>query len=205
MPDELKKMCRRGRHIFVIRGVLKSGKPGLFSGGGFGGCFFSGSCFSSGGSFFSGLGGSDFGFLLGYGLGLGLILCLLVGETLFGGEFLSIGYRGAGSVNGGLFFLFPSIETTLSLSFVESAFLNTTLKVLHKEHTFLREDSANCVGGLSTNVYPIQSTFEIQSYCSRISVRIIGTYPFNKFTISWCPAIGDNNRIKRIVLATMTL
>ena len=163
------------------------------------------SLFGSSGSLSFSLSGSEFCFLLCNSFSLSGILGLFFFKTLFVSKFLGRSYRNASCVNGSLFFLLPSFETTLSFSFVKSTFFNTTLEVLHQKHTFLREDSANCVGGLSTNVYPIQSPFEIQSYCSRISVRIIRTYPFNKFTISWCPAIGDNNRIKRIVLATMAL
>ena len=56
---------------------------------------------------------------------------------------------------------FPGIETTLCLLFVESAFLNATAEVLHKENALFGEDRTNCVGGLSTNFHPIQGTVEV--------------------------------------------
>ena len=171
----------------------------------------------SGGSFFSSfLCGSDGclsfcsssccrSFLLCHFLSLSLVLCYLSLEAVLSLKLLGTLYRCAELVSGLLLLSLPSIETTLSLSFVKRTLLDTTLEMLHEKHALVREDVADSIGGLCANVYPIQSTLEVQSYCSRISVRIIRTYPFNKFTISWCPAIGDNNRIERIVLATMTL
>ncbi len=173
----------------------------LFSGSLFGGSFLSGSC----GGFGLGSCGSSFGFLLGYFFSLCFVLCYFGFETSFFVKLLLGCHRCAELVDALLLLSFPGVETTLCFGFVKSAFLYATLKMLHEKHAFVGEDGANGVGGLSTNVDPIQSTLEVQSYCSRISVRIIRTYPFNKFTISWCPAIGDNNRIERIVLATMTL
>lgn len=192
-----------GRGIFIwvmVVADLFSGSFGL-SGGSLFGRSFSGSF----GGLFSSLGGGDFGFLLGYCLGLGGILGLLFLETCLGGELAFVGHSGFLSVDSLLFLGFPGVETTLCLSLVEGAFLHAALEVFHQHHALLREDRAHGVGGLCTNVNPIQSPFEIECDCSRISVRIIGTYPFNKLTISWCPAIGDNNWIERIVFTTMTL
>lgn len=190
-----------GHFIWVmVVADLFSGSFGL-SGGSLFGRSFSGSF----GSLFSGLGGCDFGFLLGYCLGLGGILGLLFLETCLGSELAFVGHSGFLSVDSLLFLGFPGVETTLCLSLVEGAFLHAALEVFHQHHALLREDRAYGVGGLCTNVNPIQSPFEIECDCSRISVRIIGTYPFNKLTISWCPAIGDNNWIERIVFTTMTL
>lgn len=156
-------------------------------------------------SFLGSLGSSDFGLLLSHSFCLCCVLGFFSFQTLFNSQFFLRSHRSLHCVDSLLLFSFPGIETLLSLSFIESAFFNTTLKVFHQQHTFVRKDAAYSVGGLSTNVNPIQSALEVKSNCSRISVRIIGTYPFNKSTISWCPAIGDNNRIERIVLTTMTL
>ena len=164
-----------------------------------------GFCLGIGGSFSLGGCSGSFSLLLGYSLGLSLVLSLLCLELSLGSLFLLRSYGCADVADGLLFLSLPGIETTLSFGFVESAFLYASLKMLHEEHTLVAEDCANSVGGLGTDVYPIQSTLEIECYCSRISVRIIRTYPFNKSTISWCPAIGDNNWIERIVFATMTL
>ncbi len=137
------------------------------------------------GGFLSGLGGSDFSFLLCYFLSFGGVLGFLFLETCFRCFFTLAGHCSLAIVNSFLFFSLPGVETALSLGFVESAFLHTTLKVFHQQYPLLGEDRAYGVGGLSTNVNPIQSPFEIQRDCSRISVRIIGTNPFNETTISW--------------------
>lgn len=171
---------------------------------------------------FGSFGLSFFGGSLSFGLGC---CCGSCGFCFFLGDFFSLslvlGYFGfetllcrrltlvfVGCLYGCIFSIFlgfPSVEATFCLCLIECAFLNTAQEVVHQQYAFVRKNGANGVGGLGTGCYPIQSTLEIKSNCSRISVRIIGTYPFNKSTISWCPAIGDNNRIERIVLATMTL
>ena len=169
------------------------------------GSFFGGSFFSSSGSFSLGSGSCEFSFLLCYFFGFSLVLSYFNLHAGLSVE-LALGcHRGTELVNCLLLAGFPSVETALGLGFVKCAFLHTTLKVLHQKYTLVGEDCAHGVSGLSTYIYPIQSTLEVECYCSRISVRIIRTYPFNKSTISWCPAIGDNNRIERIVLATMAL
>ena len=180
---------------------LLSFSCGSFFSSGFGGCF----SLCLGGSFSVCLGGSSFGALLGYFFCFSFILSCFGFEaslqvvSLFGFSF------SLNCVFACCALCFPCVETTLSFSFVKSAFLNAALEMLHQEHAFVREDGAYGVGRNSTLVNPIQSPLEVQCYCSRISVRVVRTYPFNKSTISWCPAIGDYNRIKRIVLATMTL
>lgn len=93
----------------------------------------------------------------------------------------------------------------MSLGFVKSAFLDAALEVFHQHHALAGQDVAYCVGGLCTGVNPIQSTFEIQCDCGGIGVGVVRTNSLNESTISWCSAVGDNNRIERIVLATMAL
>ncbi len=163
-----------------------------------------------GGSFRSfGIGGcgssSGFGFLLSYELGFSLVLSCFGFETLFCSQLALLSHRGFCVCCFCVFFSLPFVETTFGFSLVESAFGYAAHEVVHQHHTFARKNGTYGVGGFSTNGHPIQSTLEIECNCSRISVRIIRTYPFNKSTISWCPAIGDDNRIERIVLATMAL
>lgn len=98
---------------------------------------FCGSGFSCGSSFGFSFCGGDFGFLLSYGFSLSCVFSLFVGKTLFCGGFLSVGYSAANCFDSSLFFLFPGLETTLSFSFVESAFFHTALKMFHEKHAFL--------------------------------------------------------------------
>lgn len=92
---------------------------------------FCGSCFRicGGGSFCCC--GSKFGFLLSHGFGLGLVLSLLLFLTLLGCLFALVGGRIADGVDSCLLLLLPRIETALSFSFVKSAFLDASLKMLH--------------------------------------------------------------------------
>ena len=194
--------------MFLYRREVECCKEAeLFCGGSLSCCFLSCGCFclSFGSCFSFSLSGSDFSFFLSYDLSFCLVLSLLGLKTCFSVESFFVGHRRLDGVNGSLFFAFPGIETTLSFSFVKSTFLYTALEMFHQQNALVREDSTYGVGRLCADIDPIQSPFEIQSYCSRISVRIIRTYPFNKFTISWCSAIGDYNRIKRVVLATVAL
>ena len=77
--------------------------------------------------------------------------------------------------------------------------------MLFEKNTLTRENVASGIGGLSTYTKPIKSTLEVQIYRSRISVRIIRTYPFNKSTITWCPAVCDYDLIEGVTLVTVTL
>lgn len=173
---------------------------GLFSSGSFGS--FSGSS-SSGFSF--GFGSCQFGFLLSHSFSFGFVFSFFCFQASAEVGLFAAGFGSFYSFHLRLLFALPSGEAAFSFSLVESAFFHTAEEVFHQHYALVGEDSAYSVGGLSTAVHPIQGPLEIESDCSRISVRIIRTYPFNKLTISWCPAIGDNNRIKRIVLATMAL
>lgn len=105
----------------------------LFSGSLFGGSFLSRSC----GSFSLGSCGSSFGFLLGYFFSLCLVLSYFSFKASLFVKLFLVGHRSAELVNALLLLGFPSLETTLSFSFVKSAFLNATLKMLHKKHTFV--------------------------------------------------------------------
>ena len=55
-------------------------------------------------------------------------------------ELFLVGHICFQRVNLGLLFGFPGIKTLLGFSLVESAFLDTALKVLHEQYTFLGED-----------------------------------------------------------------
>lgn len=175
----------------------------------FGGSFFgglgSGSGFGGGLCLGGSLGGGELGLLLGYFLSLGFVLGFLSLETLLGGGGGSCCRLGLDGCQFGIFLSLPGVEATFGFGLIESAFLNTAIEVVHQKHAFCGKNGAYGVGGLCADCHPIQSPFEVKSNCSRISVRIIGTYPFNKSTISWCPAIGDDNWIERIVFTTMTL
>lgn len=100
-----------------------------------GSSLFGGSLGSSGSGFSLSLCSSDLSLFLGYDLSLCLVLGLLGFETLFGGEFFLVGHGCDKSVGLTLLHLFPCLETTLCFSLVESTFLHTALKVLHKHHT----------------------------------------------------------------------
>ena len=164
---------------------------------------------------------SCFGFESGFSGSflLGKLLCFFLGYALFTSLvdvrfvfFASLSLLGSLSLflslAAGESFLavsFPGVETTFGLLLAESAFLYTAAEVPHQQHAFARQNVAGGIGGLCALLYPIQSAVEVQTYCSRISVRIIGTYPFNKSAISWRPAIGDYNRVERVAFAAMQL
>ena len=85
------------------------------------------------------------------------------------------------------------------------AHLHTAEEVLLEINALAREDVANGVCRLSTNEYPVESTFEVQINCCRIGVRIVSTNLLCETTITWCIRISDNDRIESVVLSTMTL
>ena len=72
----------------------------------------------------------------------------------------------------GIFLSFPSIETLLSLFLAECALGYTALQVLAQQYAFVGKDSTNGVGRLSTTVYPVEGTLEIEDYCCGIGVRV---------------------------------
>ncbi len=106
----------------------------LFCGGSFFLCW-SGCC-----CFCFGLGCGELGFFLGYGLGLCLVASLLGFKTRFCIEFFLVGHGGFELVYLSLLVGFPCFEATLSLGFVECAFLDATLEVFHHKHAFVGKD-----------------------------------------------------------------
>ena len=92
---------------------------------------------SCGGCLSLGLCGCEFSFLLGYKLGLSLVLGLLLLKTSLGCKFFLVGHCSLLSIDSGLLLSLPCIKTLLSLFLGESALLDTTLEVLHQEHTLL--------------------------------------------------------------------
>ena len=195
---------------YSVSGMLS--KFLLFSTFGSGSCFFGGSFCSSGsfgfcfGSGFSlGLGGSFGSFLSSNSFCFHFVLLYFLFETFLGSSVFSGRDFSLFSIGSRFLVFQPGLEALFCNFFGKGTFLYTAQQVLFQQYTFTREDVAHGVGGLSTRCQPIQSPFEIQIYCSRISVRIIRTYPFNKLTITWCPAIGDYNLIERIVFVTKAL
>ena len=149
---------------------LSEKKPCLFSSRSLGSSFLGGSLFSlcsfgslSGflGSLSLGLGSCDFSLLLGYSLSLSLVFLSLFLKSLLGVSLLVAYFLVLDSLELSNLLGFPSIETTLSFLFVESAFLNTALEMLHKHYAFAGKDVAHGVGGDCTHVDPIKSTLKI--------------------------------------------
>ncbi len=132
-----------------------------------GGSLFSLSSFGSLSSFLGGLslslglGSCDFSLLLGYSLSLSLVFLSLFLKSLLGVSLLVAYFLVLDSLELSSLLSLPSIETTLSFLFVESAFLNTALEMLHEHNAFARKDVAHGVGGDCAHVDPIKSTLEI--------------------------------------------
>lgn len=108
-----------------------------------------------------GLGSCDFSLLLGYCLSLSLVFLSLFLKSLLGVSLLVAYFLVLDSLELSNLLGFPSIETTLSFLFVESAFLNTALEMLHEHYAFAGKDVTHGVGGDCTHVNPIKSTLEI--------------------------------------------
>ena len=107
-------------------------------------CFFGRSFLVAGCGLFSGCCGfclsfccCDFSFLLSHSFCFGFVYGCLCFKTGLEVEFLFAGHACYGCVNSCLTFLFPCFETTLCLFFAECTFLNTTLEMLHQQHTFV--------------------------------------------------------------------
>ena len=100
------------------------------------GSVLGGLCLGSCLSLSLGLGGSDFGTLLSYGLSLSLVLLSFVLKTFLVVGLLVFTNFVANSLELSILLGFPSVETFLSLFLGESALLHATLEVLH-EHNAL--------------------------------------------------------------------
>ena len=136
-----------------------------------------------------GLGFFHFGFFFQTGFGLSLFVA---------GEFRFLSCDLAG-------FLFqPLSETGFGYFFGESAFLYTAQQVFFVEHPFIRKDGPAGVGRLSAFLQPIQSFVEVQSDCSRIGIGVIRPNVFDKLTITWRPAVRNDDMIERITFLTAT-
>ena len=175
--DKAQRACRpksAGHTLWVL--LVKKSDCRLFCSGSFSLAFGgSGFCFCGCRSCFC--------FLLGYGFCLSFVLGFFCFKTLLCFELCAVSHRRLLRCYFCVFFSFPSGETTFCLCLVECTLGDTALKMLHQKHALVGEDCAYCIGGLCTDIHPIQSPFEVKSNCSRISVRIIRTYPFNKSTI----------------------
>ena len=132
----------------------------------------------SGGSFLSSLlcSGSELcsssGTLLSYFSGDSLVGLYLLSEESLGCSGFLVCLCLADLTGLGVFLSFPSIETLLSLFLAESALGYTALQVLAQQYAFVGKDSTNGVGRLSTTVYPVEGTLEIEDYCCGIGVRV---------------------------------
>ena len=99
----------------------------------------------------------------------------------------------------------PCLKALVCHLLCECALGDTTIEVLLKEDTLTREDATCGVTRLCTDLEPIESTVKLQIYCSRISVRIIRTYPLNKLSIPWSPAISDDDTVEGVATTTESL
>lgn len=104
---------------------------------------------------------SNLGAFLGHGLSLCLVLLGLFLQGLLGGSLLALALLVLHSLKLGSLLLLPSVETALCLCLVECALLDTTLQVLHEHDAFAAENVTDGVGGLSTNIDPIECALEI--------------------------------------------
>ena len=149
--------------------------------GSFSSCLFSSLC-----SFFLSFSSLDGSLLLGNLLGNLLVDGLLSLQSGSSSVLLGFGISLSNLLQTILLVSLPGIELLLSSSLVEGAFLHAALEVLHHVDTLATENVTNSVSRLCTNLDPIQCTLEIQVYCGRIGVRVIGTNLLSKLTITWC-------------------
>ena len=148
----------------MSRGLLGSGLGGSgFLGGSLGGGLSGLSLLSglSGLGLGSSLGCGYFGFFLGYGLGLSLILLGFFFQSFLNVGFLVIAHLVADGFQLGVLFSLPGIEALLGFLLAEGTLLNAALQVFHQHHAFARQDVTNSVGGNCSYVHPIECTLEI--------------------------------------------
>ncbi len=69
----------------------------------------------------------------------------------------------------------------------------------------MREDATSRVGRLSTCVEPIKGALEIQIYCGRIGIGVVGTNLLNKLAISWRSTVSNDDLVEGVSLTTMAL
>lgn len=189
---------------FLVLSFGRSFLSGSLSGSTFCILSSSGSLLSSlSGSFLSGLSGS------GSLLGSNYLSLSLVGSnfSLSGSSsnlLGSISQTRLLGVNLSITLSLPGIELSLSLLLSESTLLDTYIEVLHQHNTLMRENAAYGIRRLCANLYPIESTLEVDFDSSRISVWIVSTDFLNIPTITWRSAICRYDCIKSIVLVTMS-
>lgn len=171
----------------------------FFSSRGFFGRSLFGRCFGSGfcSSFSSFLFSQCFCFFFVY--------LLFSFQTCFCFSFLSFVFLSLQSSQTALFVVLPGFELSISFSFAECAFRYTAQQVLLHVNTFAREDVTNCVSRLCTLQHPVKCAVELQIYCGRIGVRIVSTNLLNKFTITWCSYVCNNDRVESVAFTSMSL
>ena len=104
----------------------------------------------------------------------------------------------------GIFLSLPSIETALSLFLAECAFGYTALQVFAEQYAFVGKDSTNGVGGLGTNIYPIECTLKIEDDCCRVGVGVERTETLDDFAVTRRAAVSYYDVVESIVFVTMT-
>ena len=120
-------------------------------------------------------------------------MCFLVA-----GEFRFLG----GDLAGLLFH--PLGETGFGYLFGKRTLADAAQQVFFVEHPFIRKDGPAGVGRLSAFLQPFQSFVEVQSDCGRIGIGVIRPNVFDKLTITWRPAVRNDDMVERIALFTAT-
>ena len=167
--------------------------------------FLSGSFFCFGRSFGGSLSFSFSELLSSYSSSLGLVGSLFGFQSSLSGVSLVLSQGLTDRAKGTILLRLPCFELSVSGLLVECALSDTTEEVLLQENAFVREDATSRVGRLSTSREPIQSALEVQIYCGRIGIGVVGTNLLNKLAISWRSTVSDDDLVEGISLATVAL
>ena len=147
-----------------------------------------------------------FGELLSsYSSSLSLVGSLLSFECSLSSICLALSETFTDSPEGTILLSLPSVELSISGSLIEGTLSYTTLEVLLQQYSFVREDATSGVRRLGTSREPIQCALEVQIYCGRIGIGVVGTNLLNKLAISWRSTVSDDDLIEGISLATVAL
>ena len=184
--------------VVVLTDSLCLGRSFGFGSGG----FALGAFGSSLGGGFSLKGGLALG---GDGGSLGLVGLLLGLETSLAGVAGVVLDVALLAVNLSLFGLEPLVELHIGLLLADGTLLDANLEVAAEQDALVRKDATHSVAGLGTILHPFDSTVEVEVDGGGVSQRIVGAKLLDKFSISRCTTIRNNDVVERLILFTMTL
>ena len=99
----------------------------------------------------------------------------------------------------------PCLEFGHCSSIIKQSQFHTPQQVLQVQYSLERENTANCIGGLSSLVQPFQCFLTIELDGSGYSKRVVSSDLLDELTVSWRTCIGYHNEVEGPLFAAVAL